>query len=60
MLPNDHSSLNETSFESKKHTYTNSDVKIAEEVAKYDEWDDEQIEARNERLAKELISRWSI
>ena len=60
LLPNDHSSLDETSFESKKHTYTNSDVKIAEEVAKYDEWDDEQIEARNERLAKELISRWSI
>jgi hypothetical protein len=43
----DHSSLSETSFESKKHTYTNSDVKIAEEVAKYDEWDDEQIEERN-------------
>ncbi|MDB2243006.1 DUF262 domain-containing protein [Halorubrum ezzemoulense] len=60
LLPNDHSSLDETSFESKKHTYTNSDVKIAEEVAKYDEWDDEQIERRNERLAKELISRWSI
>ena len=60
LLPNDHSSLDETSFESKKHTYTNSDVKIAEEVAKYDEWDDEQIEGRNERLAKELISRWSI
>lgn len=60
LLPNDHSSLDETSFESKKHTYTNSDVKIAEEVAKYDEWDDEQIESRNERLARELISRWSI
>ncbi|EMA66217.1 hypothetical protein C462_16331 [Halorubrum distributum JCM 13916] len=60
LLPNDHSSLNETSFESKKHTYTNSDVKIAEEVAKYDEWNDEQIEERNERLAKELIDRWSI
>ncbi|MFC5279386.1 DUF262 domain-containing protein [Halorubrum rubrum] len=60
LLPNDHSSLDETSFESKKHTYTNSDVKIAEEVAKYDEWDDDQIEERNERLAKELIERWSI
>lgn len=60
LLLNDHSSLNETSFESKKHTYTNSDVKIAEEVAKYNEWDDDQIEERNERLAKELIERWSI
>lgn len=60
LLPNDHSSLNETSFDSKKHTYTNSDIKIAEEVAKYDEWNDEQIEERNERLAKELIDRWSI
>lgn len=60
LLPNDHSSLNETSFDSKKHTYTNSDIKIAEEVAKYDEWNDEHIEERNERLAKELIDRWSI
>jgi hypothetical protein len=60
LLPNDHSSLDETSFESKKSVYTNSDVKIAEEIANYDEWNDEKIEERNELLAQELIERWSI
>lgn len=60
LLPNDHSGLDETSFESKKHTYTNSDVKIAEEVAGYDEWNDEMLEERNELLANELIDRWSV
>lgn len=60
LLPSDHSSLDETSFENKKHTYTNSDVKIAEEVATYDDWNDEMIEERTELLANELISRWSI
>jgi hypothetical protein len=60
LLPNDHSSLDETSFESKKNTYTNSDVKIAEEVAGYDEWNDEKIEERNRLLANELIERWSV
>lgn len=60
LLPSDHSGLDETSFENKKHTYTNSDVKIAEEVASYDDWNDEKIEERTELLANELISRWSI
>jgi len=60
LLPNDHSSLDETSFDDKKNTYRNSDVKIAEEVADYDEWTDDQIEERTERLAQELIERWSI
>jgi hypothetical protein len=60
LLPSDHSGLDETSFEDKKHTYTNSDVKIAEEVASYDDWNDEKIEQRTELLAEELISRWSI
>jgi len=60
LLPNDHSSLDETSFESKKNTYTNSDVKIAEEVATYEEWNDDTLEERNELLAKELIERWSV
>jgi hypothetical protein len=60
LLPNDHSSLDETSFENKKSVYTNSDVKIAEEIANYDEWNDEKIEERNELLAQELIERWSI
>lgn len=60
LLPNDHSSLDETSFDDKKNTYRNSDVKIAEEVADYDEWTDEQIEERTERLTQELIERWSI
>lgn len=60
LLPNDHSSLDETSFESKRNSYTNSDVKIAEEVAKYDQWNDEKIDERNELLAKELIERWSV
>lgn len=60
LLPNDHSSLDETSFDDKKNTYRNSDVKIAEEVADYDDWTDDQIEERTERLAQELIERWSI
>ena len=48
LLPSDHSSLDETSFDDKKNTYRNSDVKIAEEVADYDEWTDDQIEERTE------------
>lgn len=60
LLPSDHSRLDETSFESKKNTYKNSDVKIAEEVSNYVDWTDENIEERNELLAKELIERWSV
>lgn len=60
LQPADHSRLDETSFTSKKNTYTNSDVKIAEEVAEYDNWTDDDIEERTERLATELTERWSI
>jgi hypothetical protein len=35
-------------------------VKIAEEVANYDEWTSDRIEQRSEDLAKELIERWSL
>lgn len=60
LLPSDHSRLDESSFSSKKNTYTNSDVKIAEEIARYDDWTDDDIEERTERLANELTERWSI
>lgn len=60
LLPSDHARLDETSFNSKKNAYRNSDVKIAEEIADYDDWTDEEIEERTERLAEELVDRWSI
>lgn len=60
LLPSDHSSLDETSFSDKKNTYTNSDIRIAAEIAEYDDWGDENIDERTERLADELTERWSI
>jgi hypothetical protein len=60
LLDKDHASVDETSFADKKRTYRDSDVKIAEEVANYDEWTSDRIEQRSEDLAKELIERWSL
>ena len=60
LLPGDHSSLDETSFSDKKNTYTNSDIRIAAEIAEYSDWGDDEIEERTERLANELTERWSI
>jgi len=60
LLPDDHASLDETSFTDKKNTYTNSDIQITEEIAKYDDWSDEDIDERTERLARELTERWDI
>lgn len=60
LLNKDHASVDETSFANKKRRYRESDVKIAEEVASYDEWTSDHIEQRTEDLAKELIERWSL
>lgn len=60
LLPSDHSSLDETSFSDKCNTYTNSDIKITAEVVDYDDWGDEDIDERTERLARELTEVWSV
>ena len=60
LLPSDHSSLDETSFNDKKNAYRNSDVKIAEEIADYETWSNDDIEERTEGLAYELVERWSV
>jgi hypothetical protein len=58
--PTDHARLDETSFRSKQNVYSNSDIKTAEEIASYDEWNVETILERSEHLAKELANKWSI
>jgi len=60
LLDGDHASIDETSFASKKRTYDGSDVKIAEEVARYDDWTSEDIDERTRELTNELIERWSL
>ena len=60
LLDGDHASIDETSFASKKRTYRDSDVKIAEEVARYDDWTSEDIDERTRELTDELIERWSL
>ena len=60
LLDGDHASIEEASFASKKRTYRNSDVKIAEEVARYDDWTSEDIDERTRELTDELIERWSL
>lgn len=60
LLDSDHAGVDETSFSSKKQSYSNSDVKIAEDVSYYDDWTSETIEERTEDLADELIERWSL
>jgi hypothetical protein len=60
LLDGDHASIDETSFASKKRTYRDSDVKIAEEVARYDDWTSEDIDRRTRELTNELIERWSL
>jgi len=58
--PNDHNSLDESSFDNKRKTYRGSDVKITEEIDNYDIWTTEEIEDRTDRLANELTERWSV
>ena len=60
LLPGDHSSLDETLFSDNKNIYTNSDIRIAAEIAEYGDWGDDEIEERTERLANELTERWSV
>jgi hypothetical protein len=60
LLPEDHSSLNESSFDDKCNTYVNSDISITAEIADNDTWGDEKIEDRTEALANEIANRWSI
>jgi hypothetical protein len=60
LLDGDHASIEETSFASKRRTYRDSDVKISEEVAKYDDWTSEDIDERTRELTSELIERWSL
>jgi len=58
--PSDHARLDESSFTSKRNVYSNSDIKTAEEISTYDEWNVENIVDRSEYLANELASKWSI
>lgn len=58
LLPEEHGSLKEQNFDSKRSVYGNSDLKITEELADYDEWTVEKIEDRTERLADEAARRW--
>jgi hypothetical protein len=60
LLDGDHASIEETSFASKKRTYRDSDVKIAEDVARYDDWTSEDIDERTREMTDELIERWSL
>jgi len=59
LLPEEHGSLKEHNFDSKRSVYGNSDLEIAEELADYDKWTIEKIQERTERLAKEATSTWS-
>lgn len=58
--PRDHARLDESSFTSKRNVYANSDIKIAEEVSEYEEWNTEKIVERSEYLAGELANKWSV
>jgi len=60
LLPEDHASLDEQNFKSKQSVYKNSDLKIASGVADYDEWNIDTIRSRTERLAKEMVEKWSV
>lgn len=60
LLPEEHSSLDETNFNSKQSVYANSGLEITQEIADYDEWSIEAIDRRTERLAEELAERWSV
>jgi hypothetical protein len=59
LLPEEHGSLNEENFNSKRATYGNSDLEIAAEINDYDDWNIESIRDRTERLAKEAANVWS-
>jgi len=60
LSPEDHGSLDESSFRRKKNTYQNSDMRVTEELGDYEEWSIEKIEERTERLARELAEKWSV
>jgi hypothetical protein len=60
LLPEEHGSLDEAKFESKKSVYNNADLEIAREVGDYDEWNIDKIRERTELLAEELIDIWSV
>lgn len=60
LLPEDHSSLDESSFDDKCNTYVNSDISITAEIAENDTWGDHDIEERTKSLAREIANRWSI
>ncbi|EMA24909.1 DUF262 domain-containing protein [Haloarcula marismortui] len=59
LLPEEHGSLKEENFNSKRAAYGNSDLEIAEEVSDYEEWNVENIRQRTERLAQEAADVWS-
>jgi hypothetical protein len=60
LQPEDHARLDESSFVSKRNVYGNSDVKLAEEITAYEEWNNEKIITRSENLGRELADIWSI
>lgn len=56
----DHARLDESSFNSKRNVYRNSDIRISEDVADYEVWDMEVINERSKNLGRELARIWSI
>lgn len=58
--PDDHAGIDETAFASKRREYQNSDIRMTEEITRYEEWSTEAIEDRTERLARELVEIWSV
>lgn len=60
LQPDDHAKLDEESFSSKRNIYSNSDIKIAEDIAEYESWSEDQILDRSEYLAQELAKKWSV
>lgn len=57
---NEHKDLDETSFGDKMNTYRNTSQIITKEITKYNNWDAEAIRSRTERMAEDLVERWSI
>ncbi len=56
----DHAGIDETAFKNKRREYQNSDLRITEEITRYDEWSIQTIDDRTKRLAKELVDMWSV
>lgn len=57
---NEHKDLDEKSFGDKINTYRNTSQIITKEISKYNNWDAEAIRSRTERMAEDLVERWSI